>query len=418
MKTLEIAIVGAGPAGLAAALFLGRAGHRVTIFERFDAPKPLGSGLILQPTGLAVLDRLGLLADILARGARIDRLFGHEVGSRRIVLDARYGSSGRSGGRFGLAVHRAALFGVLHEAALRQGTGIETAVQVEDFVPSGSGSAGGSLIDAAGRRFGRFDLVVDASGARSPLRRRLFDATTPVPLAYGAVWTTLDWVGGFDAHALTQAYQRASVMIGILPVGRQSPDARDQAAFFWSLKVDDHAALVAGGIEAWKARVRGLWPEVEPYLAQIDHVDQLVLARYQHHTLTRPYGEGIVAIGDCAHSASPQLGQGANMALLDAAALAAALATGADLPAALSRYAGMRRLHVRTYQALSRVFTPFYQSDSLALPFLRDRLVSALSRIPPGPQVLSGIVSGMLVDPLTPIGIEEPDWAAVAPDER
>jgi hypothetical protein len=73
---------------------------------------------------------------------------------------------------------------------------------------------------------------------------------------------------------------------------------------------------------------------------------------------------------------------------------------------------------VRTYQALSRVFTPFYQSDSLVLPFLRDRLVSALSRIPPGPQVLSGIVSGMLVDPLKPIGIEEPDWAAVAPDER
>ncbi|TIS71130.1 MAG: FAD-dependent oxidoreductase, partial [Mesorhizobium sp.] len=50
--SLDIAIAGAGPAGLAAALYLKRAGHRVTIFERFDEPKPVGSGLILQPTGL------------------------------------------------------------------------------------------------------------------------------------------------------------------------------------------------------------------------------------------------------------------------------------------------------------------------------------------------------------------------------
>ena len=46
-RSYDIAIAGAGPAGLAAALYLKRAGHKVTIFERFDAPKPVGSGLIL-----------------------------------------------------------------------------------------------------------------------------------------------------------------------------------------------------------------------------------------------------------------------------------------------------------------------------------------------------------------------------------
>ncbi|WP_435053611.1 FAD-dependent oxidoreductase [Mesorhizobium australicum] len=43
----DIAIAGAGPAGLAAALYVKRAGHRVTIFERFEEPRPVGSGLIL-----------------------------------------------------------------------------------------------------------------------------------------------------------------------------------------------------------------------------------------------------------------------------------------------------------------------------------------------------------------------------------
>jgi 2-polyprenyl-6-methoxyphenol hydroxylase-like FAD-dependent oxidoreductase len=62
--SLDIAIVGCGPSGMAAALFLSRAGHRITVFERFDAPRPVGAGLLLQPTGLAVLGRLGLLAKV------------------------------------------------------------------------------------------------------------------------------------------------------------------------------------------------------------------------------------------------------------------------------------------------------------------------------------------------------------------
>ena len=89
-NSLDIAIAGAGPAGLAAALYLKRAGHLVTIFERFDEPKPVGSGLILQPTGLTVLADLGLLDDILALGSRIDWLHGADAKTGRTVRDVRY----------------------------------------------------------------------------------------------------------------------------------------------------------------------------------------------------------------------------------------------------------------------------------------------------------------------------------------
>ena len=54
MQDLNIAIAGCGPCGLAAALLLHRAGHEVTLFERFDTPRPIGSGLMIQPTGMAV----------------------------------------------------------------------------------------------------------------------------------------------------------------------------------------------------------------------------------------------------------------------------------------------------------------------------------------------------------------------------
>lgn len=402
---LDIAIVGAGPAGLAAALLLHRAGHCVSILERFEAAKPLGSGLILQPTGLTVLAALGLYDEILALGSRIDRLHGADARTGRTVLDVRYDAG--TGGRFGLAVHRAALFDVLHRAVLAAGIPIETGVDVEAL------EVGGKAIPVAtgGRRAGAFDLVVDASGARSRLRRYSRDPSEPRPLAYGAFWASLGWRGdGFDANALLQRYDRASVMIGVLPIGRPDAASESMAAFFWSLKPAEADAVRAAGLDAWKQRVAGLWPECGAYLDQIDDFSQLTLARYGHHTSRLPAGERLAVIGDAAHSTSPQLGQGANMALLDAAALAYALDREADVAGALATYCRMRRVHVRVFQALSIAFTPFYQSDSVVLPFLRDRLVATVARIPPAPRILAAMVSGTIVDPFGRIGMRERDW--------
>ena len=48
----KIAIVGSGAAGMAAALFLERAGHDVTLFEKVADPRPVGAGVLLQPSGM------------------------------------------------------------------------------------------------------------------------------------------------------------------------------------------------------------------------------------------------------------------------------------------------------------------------------------------------------------------------------
>jgi len=122
----------------------------------------------------------------------------------------------------------------------------------------------------------------------------------------------------------------------------------------------------------------------------------------------------LAIIGDGAHSTSPQLGQGANMALLDAAALANALKTSEDITLALERYVIARRAHVRLFQALSMFLTPFYQSDSTLVPFLRDRLVSTVAKIPPVPQIMAAMVAGTLTSPFAGAGINEVEWASIA----
>lgn len=387
------------------ALYLKRAGHRVTVFERFEEPKPVGSGLILQPTGLTVLADLGLLDDILSLGVRIDRLHGADASTGRTVLDVRYDA--QRGRRFGLAVHRAALFGTLFRAARREAIAIETGVEIETM----EAGEQAMLIRGNGRRAGPFDLVVDASGSRSKLRQHAGNAGEPRPLTYGAFWASLGWRGeGFDEHALLQRYDKASVMIGVLPIGRPEPGAEKMVAFFWSLKPDDADAVRAAGLDAWKERLVRLWPQSEAFTRQIDSFDQLSLARYGHHTMKLPVGRRLAVIGDAAHSTSPQLGQGANMALLDAAALSHALARTQSVEAALEAYARARRWHVRVFQALSLAFTPFYQSDSVALPFIRDRLVATIAKIPPAPQLLASMVAGTVIDPFRPAGLTEARW--------
>jgi 2-polyprenyl-6-methoxyphenol hydroxylase-like FAD-dependent oxidoreductase len=405
-KFYEIAIAGAGPAGLAAGLYLKRAGHKVTIFERFDAPKPVGSGLILQPTGLTVLADLGLFDEMASLGSRIERLHGTDARSGRTVLEVRYDA--RRGRRFGLAVHRAALFGVLHRAALREAIAIETDVEVETLETAERAT----LVCGNGRRVGPFDLIVDASGTRSKLRRHLGDPALPRPLTYGAFWASLGWRDGFDKGALLQRYDKASIMVGVLPIGRPEPGAQDMAAFFWSLKPADAEWVKAEGLEAWKARVVAIWPECEAFTGQIDSFAQLSLARYGHHTMRLPAGRRLAVIGDAAHSTSPQLGQGANMALLDAAALSHSLARANSVDKALATYASARRWHVRVFQALSLSLTPFYQSDSAALPFVRDRVAATLAKIPPGPQFLAAMVAGTVIDPFRRIGLAELQWPA------
>lgn len=386
---LNIAIAGCGVAGLALAALLRRQGARVLIYDRLETPRPLGSGIILQPVGLRVLDAIGAGDAIRALGAPVERLYG--LSGDRVVLDVKYRARGATA-PVGLGVHRGALFQVLYDAALASGAEVVSGHEV-------IGASDGRLSFAGGAQSPRFDLVVDALGVRSPLSR-----LPKAPLPFGALWASLAWREPFDRSALEQRYVAARKMAGVLPIGRLQGETRDQAAFFWSLKHADHAAWRAAPLEAWKDEVRALWPATEPLLSQIDTHDDLVFASYAHRTLREPLSRHCVHVGDSWHCASPQLGQGANMALLDALALARALETQSNLDAALGEYARMRLWHIRLYQAASWMFTPAYQSDSALVAWLRDVVMAPLSRMPPAPAVLAALVAGELGAPLAAIG--------------
>ncbi|MDQ3143632.1 MAG: FAD-dependent monooxygenase [Pseudomonadota bacterium] len=396
MRSYNMGIAGCGPCGMATAILLQRAGHAVTLFERFEHPAPIGSGLMIQPTGLAVLDRLGLANRIIDRGARIDRL--HGMAGPRVVLDVHY-SALRGGDRFGIGIHRAELFAALHDLVVGESIPVRTGHTVEGSALHGERRA---LRFANGSESEAFDLVVDALGTRSKLA-----PDGGITLKYGALWATLAWPGGdFDRHALSQRYKRSSEMAGVLPVGRDS-SGREQAAFFWSLRRDRLDEWRQRGLAAWKHDVLGLWPACSPLIDQIVDTEQLTFATYSHRTLSPSFQPALIHIGDAWHSASPQLGQGANMALLDAWALSRALGQEERVPAAVHAAVASRRRHVRLYQGLTWLFTPVYQSDSHVLPFIRDRLVGPLSKFWPATAIQAAMVSGLIGSSLRALGLAE-----------
>ena len=381
-------MAGAGPAGLAIALMLARQGRRVVVHERFETPRPVGAGFTLQPTGLHVLDRIGLGKAARAVGAPIRRLFGRERRSGRVVLDVDYG---RLKSEPPLGVQRSSLFNILFQACQTAGVEFETDFDV-------AGVDDGRLMNTTGRPGARFDLVIDATGSRSPIARSL--GARRRDLDFGALWLTTPWPDGtFAPDALAQVYRGAAKMAGVMPTGLRPDAPGATATFFWSLKGTDHSRWQAEGVDRWKDEVLDFWPDLQPVLANVRTAGDLTFTRYGHHTLSHPVRDRLAVIGDAAHSTSPQLGQGVNMALLDAMALADALERQADLETALNDYARVRFAHVRLYQAISEVFTPLYQSEDAFRPWVRDHVLSHLTRLPLAPRFIAATAAGLLLDP-------------------
>lgn len=370
---MRIAIVGCGIAGLSSALVLSRLGHNVRIFERFPEARPIGAGFLLQPSGQEVLARLGLLEETLSRGARVDRLYG-QTSNGRAVLNIHYAKSGKP--IFGLGLHRAALFDVLHTAVRNAGVPIELDSEVETIVSVQQPT----LVLSRRREIGPFDLVIVAEGSHSQLREHFMPHAKAPLYPWGALWTVCADPTGRFAGTLNQVYRGANIMIGVLPI------SASDVAFFWSVEHHRFNEWRNRELAEWKQQVTTLWPDTAPLLDSIDEHSDLAEATYRD-VVMQPWSRGhVVFIGDAAHGTSPQLGQGANLALIDSMVLGHVIAAmGGDpqrVEQMLRRFERMRWSQVTYYRIASRLLTPVFQSKSRVIGWTRDTFTSPLSKLP------------------------------------
>lgn len=375
---MRVGVVGAGTAGAAAAAFLGLAGHEVTVLERVPDPGPVGAGIVLQPTGLTVLERLGVRERVVARGARLDALRCVST-RRRTVVHLVYERLGAA--VFGLGTHRGLLFEALMDAMRRASVTIRCGVDLITVDREGELPV---LVARDGARHGPYELVVIADGARSALRDALGSTRRDAAYPWGALWFVAEDPEGEHRGELFQVVEGTGRFLGLLPTGLGPGEGTgSKVSLFWSVRCDAVGDLRRAGLDAFKREVLRCEPRAEAVLDQIDDIDQLLVAQYRDVVLSRYHAGRLVCIGDAAHSMSPQLGQGANLALYDAMVLSECLAERADVPDALARYTERRRLHLAFYQRMSRWLTPFFQSDAHRLGPLRDLGMSFACRVPP-----------------------------------
>jgi FAD-dependent urate hydroxylase len=382
-RRVRVAVVGYGTGGQATALLLSRDGHDVEVFERTPTLGPVGAGFLLQPVGQRVLWELDLLDNVMRHGVMVERLYG-ETATGRPVMDMRYAELDAR--LFGLGVQRGALFSIM-DAAWTDGRALHCGVQITQV-----DAEAGAVVDATGRRYEGFDLIVVADGAASALRAQVATAQLDRPYPWGAQWCLVPAENWAWPDVLQQRYAGARRMVGMLPVGTRPDDSIPRLSFFWSVQAAELDRPM--DVSAWREDVARLWPAALERLADTELPQGLAAARYRDTVHTRWHRGRAVLLGDAAHAMSPQLGQGVNMALLDALGLRDALRTDTPVEHALQRFVVERRRHVGIYHFWSRWLTPLFQSERDGWARMRDLTFHPLSRMPGGRNQMLRVLSG------------------------
>ena len=324
----RVLIVGGGIAGLALAPLLARTGDAVEVIEREPAWRPAGTGIYLPGNAARALRALGLEAQVASRAVEIARQRFHDHHSR-LLFEVDVAELWAAVGPC-LALHRAELHMILRDAAgdapIRLGLALERLAQHNGIVS----------IEFSDGTSGEYDLVVGADGIQSAVRRLTFEATA-VPRPVGQVgWrflaprppgvTTWSVMLGRGTAFLTLplAGDRVYCYCDVVSSRDRDTPERDPAQRLSELFSDfaDPAATL---------------------LAALDAAADIHASAIEEVALDRWAQGRVVLIGDAAHATSPNMAQGAAMALEDALVLTDCLRRIRAIPDAIAAFQARRR---------------------------------------------------------------------------
>lgn len=347
-------VVGGATAGAGAALLLARAGAHVTLLERIARPEAVGAGIGLAENGLAVLESLGL-------GPAIARI-GCPVGAPRIVdgagrvLYAVPGPAPRV-----MMVRRGDLQRTLLDALAAEPR-ITRCFGAEVIGGDGEGAVEVRTPGGIERITG--DIVIGADGVHSWLRAAGDHGAriSPPGITYVRALVDADVARGEEAWT-------AAGLFGSFAV----PGGTYVYASAGSRALQD--ALARGDVPELRAVWARAYPPAAEILASVTRHDQLLLNPVIRVDCARWFDRTHVLVGDAAHAMPPNLGQGANSALVDVAVLLDELRRADDLPSAFARYQARRQPAVaRVTQAAARLGR-LAEITHPAGRWLRDRVV-------------------------------------------
>jgi salicylate hydroxylase len=347
---MRVAIVGGGIGGLAAALFLRKAGLEATVYEQSPEAREVGAGIVVAPNMVRPLRALGLEAPLAACAVRLEAAweFRRWQDGRVLSVQPMGDACERLYGAHCFVAHRADLQSLLQDALppaqLRLGHRCVALRQDESEV----------TLEFAGLPAVKADAVIGADGIHSALRplvapaiearfsglcafRCLVPADKAPAMALRPVQTL--WLG--PGHHFVHYPISGGRLVNVVAIG----PAGDWRSESWS--ADGDIADLAREYAGWDDRVHQLI---------VSASSTKRWAMFDRSPLERWSDGRIALLGDAAHAMLPFFAQGAAQAVEDAVVLARCLehADAASIPQALARYEDVRRPRASEVQRMSR----------------------------------------------------------------
>lgn len=311
---------------MSAALALHRAGVAVSLFEQASAFRESGTGMSLWPNATRILRSFGVLDAVLDRGQVVNHFDLRRADGKTLSTLSMEGFDTPA-----VCIHRTdlhrALRGPLPSDLLKVNG------RIERFIEEDTGAS----VSLANGAVVRADGLVGADGVHSAILRQLHGANTPIYRGY-CIWRGVaPDVGGHLLGHISETWG-AGQRFGILPIGqgricwyatRNGPPSRPTAP-------DEQKREIQGLFRGWH----------DPIGALVDATDCQDIM--QHDARDRPplrtWGRGhVTLLGDAAHPITPNVGQGACLAIEDAFCLSKALDENSDLETAFRAYENARK---------------------------------------------------------------------------
>lgn len=354
-STLNIAIIGGGIGGLAAANALHQAGHRVTVFEQSRQFLRVGADINLTPNAVRALDGLGTGIAAAARASaarpthRISRTWDSGAETSRLTMG---NEAERKYGAPQLTIHRADLLAALADAF--PASQVHFSKRARRIEPRADGVSVRFEDDSEDSAF---DVLIGADGIHSVVRAALFGAEHPRftgVVAFRAVVPTERVRDVPDIAAFTKWWgptPESQIVTFPLNQGRDTFIFATTAQASWH----EESWTSPGSVDELRGFYRDFHPDARALLDACDSV--LKTALYERDPLPHWSEGSITLLGDACHPMMPFMAQGAGMAIEDGVVLARALAavtSPQDVAAALRQYEALRMDRTSRIQIGSR----------------------------------------------------------------